>query len=350
MNGLIHRDLCNPMNTKNYSPLRMQFHFLLSRYVCWDGLIPLTRFEMAFLLSCDIQSIHKFIKKGIREGILSLVGERIYLLKRVEKYTEGYVKHYPFLESADFKGLSIHAQRFILYTLWAGVHTGRPLKREITTLYHSNEKQGVLNLYSRAPIYKVLEEAENFLNLEVFSAMGKEFVRVTGLKEPFATQNALHNQGEIKLLENILLEEQCDEFISESSKEEILKIKKHYVTALNSIGNELFSHALKNLFSLHKLFDLDTRGEIGVYLRSILNDLEEKILPTLRKRIDYVKQALMCSKEMISQYSSLLIQSFEKKMDELKKNVKVLLSKKHLNSSSSSPSSFPFYNWLEPEA
>jgi len=349
---LIHRDLCNPMNTKNYSPLRMQFHFLLSRYVCWDGLIPLTRSEMAFLLSCDIQSIHKFIKKGIREGILSLVGERIYLLKRVEKYTEGYVKHYPFLESADFKGLSIHAQRFILYTLWAGVHTGRPLKREITALYHSNEKQGVLNLYSRAPIYNVLEEAENFLNLEVFSAMGKEFVRVSGLKEPFASQKALPNQGEMKLLENVLLEEQCDEFISESSKEEILKIKKHYVSALNSsIGNELFSHALKNLLSIHKIFDLDNRGEIGIYLRSILSDLEVKILPTLRKRIDYVKQAIKYSKEMISQYSSHLIQSFEKKMDELRKNVKVLLSKKHLNSNSnsSSPPSFPFYNWLEEE-
>lgn len=353
---MIHRDLCDPTKTKNYSPLRMQFHFVLSRYVCWDGFIPLTRQEMAELLSCNIQSIHKFIKKGTQEGILSLEGDRLYLLKRVDEYTDGYVKHYPFLESVQFQSLSIHTQRFVLYALWAGVHTGRPLKRNLTTLYHATtEHCGVLNLYCKSPIYLVLEEAKTFLELEIIQQKGKEMVRVTGLRAPFAQQKALDNQGEMKLLQNILEAHHCDELVSVSSREEILKLKKHYTRTLNSIGMELFSHALIKLLSLHKLYDLNLRGEIGIYLKSILTDLEQKILPTLQKRLALCKQAIRQTKDLIVTSAVQWIKGFEQQLHQLNQALHFLMSKQKqpdepsMLNTDKTWSSFPFFNWLEME-
>lgn len=347
---MIHRDLCDPTNTKNYSSLRIQFHLLLSRYVCWDGFIPLTRRELANLLSCDIQSIHKFIKKGVLEGVLSLEGDRLYLLKTVTNYTDGYVKHYPFLETSQFQNLSIHAQRFVLYTLWTGVHTGRPLKRDLSSLYHSaSETHGVLNLYSRAPIYAILEESKTFLTLEIIHSKGKEMVRVTGLCEPYVKEQALENQGEMKLLQDILEIHHCDELVSSFSCEEILKLKKHYARTLNSIGIELFSHALKKILSLHKLYELDRRGEVGIYLKSILNDLEEKILPTLQKRINHTQNAIKRIKKQVGTAAQLWTKKFIVKIDELSQAFQFLLTKQKKDQVNINMSPFPFYNWLEIE-
>jgi hypothetical protein len=342
---LIHRDLCNPANTKYYSPLRMKFHFVLSRYVCWDGYIPLTRKEMAHLLDCDIQSINKFIKKGVREDILSLKGDRLFLLKRVDEYSEGYIKHFPFLESPEFISLSVHAQRFVLYTLWAGVHTGRPLKRNLSTLYHVNtEYNGVLNIYSRAPIYAVLEEAKAFLNLEIIVQNDQEFVRVKGLHESYAKQKALENQGEKKLLMSQLEAEGFDEELSENSCHEILKIKKHYIRKFQGIGMELFSHALKNLLSVHKFFDLNKRREVGIYLKSILNDLEQHIIPTLKKRIEYIKHSLLhATKNFWIDKKVEVIETFQYNLEKLINDLRLL----PLHSKSVSNNAFPFYNWLE---
>jgi hypothetical protein len=345
---MIHRDLCNPVNTKNYSPLRIQFHLLVSRYVCWDGFIPLTRNEMADLLKCDIQSINKFIKKGLREQILSLDGNRLFLLKRVNEYTEGYVKHYPFLESAEFKALSVHAQRFILYTLWTGVHTGRPLKRELSSLYHSGkELTGVLNLYSKAPIYSILEESKMFLKLEIITQNRKEMVRIIGLQESFHAEQALENEGESKLLKDTLEEQCCDsELLTDMSIQDILKIKKYYFQKFHSIGMEVFSHALKKLFSLHKFYELNDRGEIGGYLKAILKDLELKILPTLQKRVEYVKHSISYTKNLWIQTKSQVTTHFQSKLDKLTEILKIIEQK---TSSIERDNSFTFYNWLETE-
>ena len=345
---MIHRDLCDPIKTKDYSPLRMQFHFLLSRYVCWDGFIPLTLNEMAEHLKCDIQSIYKFIKKGVQEEILSLEGKRLFFLKKVNEYTEGYVKHYPFLESAQFKALSVHAQRFILYTLWTGVHTGRPLKRELSSLYHSKkELTGVLNIYSKAPIYSVIEECKTFLKLEVITQDKKEMIRVMGLQESFLTEQALENVGEKKLLKDIVEEHYYDnEDLSDFSIQEILKIKKYYSQKFHSIGMELFTHALRKLFSLHKFYELNNRGEVGGYLKTILKDLEQKMLPTLQKHVEYIKQSISYTKKRwIHQAKSQIVVQFQSKLDKLT-SILDLLSKKE---EPDKINSFPFYNWLETE-
>jgi hypothetical protein len=344
---MIHRDLCDPVNTKYYSPLRMKFHFLVSRYVCWDGLISLTRKEMAHLLDCDMQSVTKFIKKGIREDILSLQGDRLFLLKRVDQYSEGYIKHFPFLESQEFMALSVHAQRFILYTLWAGVHTGRPLKRNLCSLYHANkEYNGVLNIYSRAPIYAVLEEAKTFLDLEIIVQNDEEFVRVKGLHASYEKQTALENQGEKKLLMSLLEAEGFDEVLSETACHEILKIKKHYFQKLQGTGMELFSHALEKLLSVHKLFDLNKRREVGIYLKSILNDLEQQIIPTLQKRVEYIKRSLShATKNLWLHKKGEVIETFQCNLDKLIKNLQSLTC----YSTSEQHNAFPFYNWLETE-
>jgi hypothetical protein len=267
---MIHRELCDPVYTKKYSSLRMQFHFLLSRYVCWDGFIPLTIHEIAQHLSCEVQSIHKFIKKGIREDILRLEGDRLFLNKYVSDYKEGYIKHYAFLESSEFKALNIHTQRFILYTLWAGVHTGRPLKVLISSLYHSKEiHNGVLNVYYKDPVYNILEETKTFLKVEITNERNKEMVVVSGLREEYAYQDALENQGEKKLLEDFLWSNGVDLMVSELAKDDILKLKKFYTRALGSVGMELFKNALRKLLYLNKLHELNVRGEVGP-LRSII--------------------------------------------------------------------------------
>ncbi|WP_134704952.1 hypothetical protein [Ammoniphilus sp. YIM 78166] len=343
---MIHRDLCNPNMTKSFSSLRMQFNFLLSRYVCWDGFIPLTLSEMAEKLRCDNQSIRKFIKKGIQDDMLRLEGDRLYLNKKVDEFSQGYIKHYPFLESAEFRSMSVHGQRFVLYTLWAGVHTGRPLKRDLSTLYHSKEERnGVLNLYYREPIYLVLDEVQQFLKLEIVTEKNREMVRVTGLQDQYAYQEALANEGEQKLLQEILLDHGVDELVSATSREDILKLKKHYLSSLQSVGLELFTHALKKLLSVHKLYELDMQGEIGKYLRSILVDLEQKILPTLHKQVFYVTKAIQTMEDTLVSGASLWIKRFEKQKQIITQAIQKIKSKIDPPCEENIP--FVFYNWLE---
>lgn len=296
---MIHRDLCDPSKTKLYSPLRMQFYFVLSRYVCWDGLIPLTYKEIAKLLKCDIQSIYKFVKKGIKDNTLALEGKRLYLLKRVGDFKEGYVKHFPFLESNEFRRMNVHTQRFVLYALWYGVHSGRPFKRPITSLYHCTpEHQGVLNLYSKAFVYPILDEAKNFLDIELSQDNEREFVRIHGLKIEYAEQSALHNMGEQKLLDNTLCSFHCDDLISEQGRESILKLKKYYVDKFGSFGSELLTSALEKLLTLHKVHELDFNQQLGFYLKSILSDLEVKLLPVVEKCIYNAQKAIEYTRKL----------------------------------------------------
>lgn len=350
---MIHKDLCNPQKTKMYSALRMQFHFLLARTHTWDGSIPLTNKQMARELECDVQSIQKFVKKGIQEGILSLVGDRLYFLKTVQDYKTGYVKHYPFLESTEFKAMSLHAQRFVLYILWYGIN--QPFKRPLSALYHSNDDyQGVLNLYSKAPLYEVLAEVRQFLNIEIFNENGIEKVRVSGLLPVYASQEALSNEGEALYLQNLLAEQYVDELVSGQSREEILKIKKQYFDTLQDVGMELFYHALDKLLSLQKLYDLNLRGEIGKYLRGILKDLEAKILPTLQRRILSVERAM----DTISHTRNIMqstafewMKTFKQKIETLNQCVYFIQSKLNPGEDNKEHqkevASFPFYNWLE---
>lgn len=282
---MIHRDLCDPKYTKHYSSLRMQFHFVLSRHAAWDGEIPLTIKEMSREVNCDVQSIHKFIKKGCKEGILSVKNNQVYLHKLVSDYEDGYVKHFPFLESEEFRNLSLHAQRFILYLLWYGVHTGRPFKRDLTSLYHStSDREGVLNLYFRAPIFDVIKEVEPFLHISIIEERDTTRVRVTGLKEPYASQQALSNIGEHKLLDNELKKYGCDECVSENSRIEILKIKDNCLTTLKEWGKEVFQTALDKLLSLHKLFKLDEQGEVGKYFRKLIQEEQKELFLLLNHR------------------------------------------------------------------
>jgi hypothetical protein len=350
---MIHRDLCDPAKTKYYSPLRMQFHFVLSRNVCWDGLIPLAFTEIADLLSCNIQSVYKFVKKGIQEGILASLGGRLFLAKRVINYKEGYVKQYPFLESAEFKALSGHAQRFILYVLWSGVQSNRPFRRNITTLYHATpENCGILNVYSKAPIYSILEETKAFLQLNIIQYKDKEVVYVTGLHESFAKQPALENQGEKKLLENILDEHDCEEWVTNELKEELLKLKKHYVSTFFSMGVDLFSRALKKLFSLNKIYQLCIEGRVITYLKAILKDLKEKVITSIQNRLAYLNCAVEQTEYIIANSTAYWIDKFNTKINELNKALYAFLTQEEsgddptkIEQEDQEP--FPFYNWLE---
>lgn len=348
---MIHRDLCDPMNTKTYSSLRMQFNFLISRYVCWDGRVSLTFNEIADKLSCSLQSIYKFIRKGIREGMLSQEANRLYLLKHVDDYTKGYVKHLPFLESAEFQGLSLHAQRFILYSLWYGVHTGRPLKRSLSALYHSTpEYQGVLNIYSKKDIYPVLEEASAFLRLELTTVLGIEKVAVYGLREEYAHQQALENEGEFLWLERELVKLDCEDLVTGSAREDLLRMKKEYVKQFNDTGLDLFMHALKKLALSHKLFELTEEGEIGRYFRSILDELAEKLIPFIEKQIGAVKYALTTTEFIDVKEAESWINRFKQRLNTLQNKVSLLMNKFSPPPPISKPpvsDGFVFYNWLE---
>lgn len=348
---MIHRDFCDPSKTKHYSGLRIQFHFLLSRFVCRNGFIPLTVKEMAQELKCDVQSIHKFIRQGVREGLLTLDGENLFLEQRVNDHNKGYVKHYPVLESNQFKALSLHAQRFVLYALWYVGASGFRRWSRITSLYHSSafERNGILNIYHRAPIYKVLEEAQQILIIDFKTVQGEEHFLIRGLKPQYANENALENQGEMKLLENILFESGCFDLLSEETKRAILKLKSEYINKYDSIGMELFTHALDNILLSFKLVSLEQQGtdKVTKYLRGILEDLEAKILPTLQKRVEYLKCAIFHTKDFIVNGASSLVTSFEKQMDKLQ-SICSQISLKKQNSAQEKPlESFPFYNWLE---
>jgi hypothetical protein len=109
---------------------------------------------------------------------------------------------------------------------------------------------------------------------------------------------------------------------------------------------ELFSHALEKLLSVHKLFDLNKRREVGIYLKSILNDLEQQIIPTLQKRVEYIKRSLShATKNLWLNKKGEVIETFQCNLDKLIKNLQSLTC----YSTSGQHNAFPFYNWLETE-
>jgi hypothetical protein len=347
---MIHRDLCDPTKTKNYSSLRIQFHFLLSRFVCKDGFIPLTVKEMAEELACDVQSIYKFVKQAAKDEILRQEGDKLFLNKHVVDYTKGYVKHFPFLESDQFQSLGLHAQRFVIYCLWYGVHKGRLLTRKISTLYHTSllNRDGVLNLYHRAPAYKVLEEAKLFLKINLIKRRGHEYFDVTGLQEKFANQEAVPNLGESKWLEDILIDSECINVLSEDTKIAILDMKSEYMNKLGSIGLELFSHALEKILLVFNLFELEKQeGGVTKYLRAAIQEMERNILSTLQRRVENIKQALFHTRELVFDGAAKWIKKFEVEKDRLITVVKYLKEKYY--EKPKEDFKFTPYNWLENE-
>jgi hypothetical protein len=345
---MIHRDLCDPNKTKNYSSLRMQFHFLVSRFVCKDGFIPLTVKEMAAELVCDVQSVYKFIKQATKDEILRQEGDKLFLNKHVIDYTKGYVKHFPFLESVEFQSLSLHAQRFVIYCLWYGVHKGRFLTRKISTLYHTSllNRDGVLNLYHRAPAYKVLEEAKHFLKIDLIKRRGNEYFDVTGLQEKYAHQEAIPNLGEAKWLENILIDSECINILSEDTKIAILDMKSEYMNKLGSIGLELFSHALEKILLVFNLFELERQGGgVTKYLRSVIREMEQNILPTLQRRVENIKQAIFHTRELVVDGTAKWLKKFEEEKDRLTAAIKYL--KEKCCEKPKEEFLFSPYNWLE---
>ncbi|MEW9673586.1 hypothetical protein [Ammoniphilus sp. 3BR4] len=357
---MIHRKLCDPTKTKHYSPLRMQFHFVLSRFVCWDGLIPLTPKEIAVEMDCDLQSVYKFMKQGVRDEIIRVEGDRIYLNLYVpsDQYKMGYVKHYPFIESNEFKKTSVQTQRFVLYTLWYGVYNGRILSRPISTLYHSpREQKGVLNLYSKAPVLEVLEEAQSFLQIESFKLKGEEWFRVTGIR-PELEREPLKNKGEEKWLEDRLIESYCHDILSYDTKINLMKIKDEYTTKLGSVGLELFTRAMDKLLLTFSIYEKEQKGEVCPFLRGILADLEVKILPTLQMRMAYVKKSISAIKNMGLQESSQWTRQFTKKMCEIRDIIETLLMRQYKRKEQQKQKeaekailrSFQPFNWLETTA
>jgi hypothetical protein len=131
----------------------------------------------------------------------------------------------------------------------------------------------------------------------------------------------------------------------------MLKLKREYVNKLKSIGFELFSHALEKILLSFNLFELNQKGEVGQYLRGILRDLEEKLVPTLQKRIDYVINALETTKVLVVNQASKWKNHFERIKDELSEALQALLNyDQNLNQKPQGGGvvePFPFYNWLE---
>jgi hypothetical protein len=348
---MIHRELCDPLKTKEYTPLRMQFHFLLSRHVCIDGYVPLTRNQIATRLSCTLQTVDKFLKDGVEEGIVQLDGDRLYFLKRVN-HEEGYVKHFPFLESKEFMGLHLHAQRFILYMLWIGVYSGRTFVMELSSLYHSTpERQGKLNIYDRATLYLVLEQVKSFLHLEILQHEKKgDYVRVTGLKAPYNQQAVLENMGEQLWLDDVLFDEGIDTLPSEI-RIEILKQKKSYYSSYQHLGLELFQHGLKKLLSsFFKLADLIRQGiqSFGAYFKSILKNEEESILPQLKARAQYLGHSVRVSRYLLN-HDDLVhyFASRRKSLDAIITKILKTADKVDGVKERSREPAFVPYNWLE---
>ncbi|MEZ2659178.1 hypothetical protein [Aneurinibacillus aneurinilyticus] len=365
---MIHRDFCNPAYTKEYSMLRMQFHFLLSRYSCQDGLIPLSLNDIAEKLSCSIHSIYKFVRKGLGEKSLAVYNNQLYLLRRVnhENYTEGYVKHFPFLESEAFQDMSLHAQRFVLYALWSGVHTGHHLKRALSDLYHSTKKcQGKLNIYTKKELKAALEEAATFLRLEITTVRGIEKVTVHGLQEKYAHQSALENVGEYEWLDEQLVKLDVEDLVPKTARRDLLKLKSEYINRFAEAGKQMFVQALEKLSSSYKLLhkELTKEGEIGRYFRSILDELAEKALPFLQKQLITAKNALTTTQFLpmkqdtpeastAEQWASW----FRRRVEQLQLAIGWITHKQKQPAALASTGQalpaideFPFYNWLEAE-
>lgn len=304
---MIHKNLCKASFTKHHTVLRIQFNFLLSTVHTWEGEIPLTAPELAEKLNCHVDTMRRLIAEALYDGVLRREGDRLFFTKRVKNPEKGYVKHFSFLNSLEFRQEDIQVIRFVLEVLSTGAYSpGYFFHAKVTKLYHRLNKkkeiveEGRFNIYFPAKLNDVMEKAKKYL---IFADSPDHVVRIVGLR-PEWNQEAVKNVGEqyafLKILKRFGLGD-----VATPALEELVKVKENYrslgVEMAKSIADEALLRALNQEGGKFISLLLSNKNrEIGAYFRKVCDEVEQEMAATLVKRKEQLKRAL--------QFSQLFIQ------------------------------------------
>lgn len=306
---MIAQYCCDPAFTRNWSALRNQFHFLLSIHHGIDGQISLTPQEMAKKMDCTRPTITKFIKRCLQENMLRVErvhGEdRYYWNHVVNGEKDIYIKQFPFLLSKEFRAEPIQVQYVVMYALYRGVYDPRHIVENLLpNLWHSTPEQaGIFNIYSEKELLVALEGAAAYLDLEI-KPSAKPGIRklvIRGLKEKYASQEALENTGEASIMEQLIHQYECSEFVSEESFINLMKKRKHLYTRYGAVGVKMFEKALQELAKCFGLMAITERNEFIQYFNGILRNVKEQMFPIVEGLFRRAEKAVHSS-ERIEQH------------------------------------------------
>lgn len=295
---MIHKDLCNPDYTKNWTALRIQFNFLLSS-IHRNGEIPLSMNEIAQRLNCHVDSIRRCSAEAEYDGTIRREGDKIFFTKCVEE-GDSYVKHFPFLDTEAFRGEDIQVIRFVLFALFRGVYAEtRAINQSLQKFYHKLDKQkniveeGLFNIYHAGKMRDVIEKSSKYL---VFSQAPIHVVRVIGLREEYTYPEPVKNQGELLMFRKTLAKYGLEDATSEAI-EELVKIKSRYkknigIEAANEIVDEALVRSLNRQDSV--LVSLIIRNDlrsIGNYFSTVCQDVEQEYASRLQHRKEQLERS-----------------------------------------------------------
>lgn len=393
---MIHKDLCRASFTKHHTVLRIQFNFLLSSVHTWEGEIPLTASELAGKLGCHVGTMRRLIAEALSDGVLRQEGGRFFFTKCVKNPEKGYVKHFPFLDSHEFRQEDIQVIRFVLEVLTTGAYSpGHLFHAKVTELYHRLNKkkeiveEGRFNIYFPAKLNEVIEKAKKYL---IFADSPDHVVRVVGLR-PEWDQAAVKNVGEqyafLKNLKRFGLDD-----VATSALEELVKVKDHYRNLGGELAKSIAEEALLRALNQEggKFISLllsNKHREIYAYFRKVCDEVEQEMASTLVKRRDQLKRALQFSQLWIQRKlqfaGELLVSKVKEQLQKLQELIQlhenywlqqsIELGKKDPDRQKQyladrenhplfkgskwlkkcrdmirperEPAAFPFYNWLE---
>jgi hypothetical protein len=394
--NMIHKDLCRASFTKHHTVLRIQFNFLLSTVHTWEGEIPLTACELAEKLGCHVGTMRRLIAEALCDGVLRQEGGRLYFTKCVEDPKKGYVRHFPFLSSPEFRKEDIQVIRFVLEVLTSGAYSSdRLFHAKKVELYHRLNKkkeiveEGRFNIYFPGQLKEIIEKAKKYL---IFADTPNHVVRVVGLR-PEWDQAAVKNVGEqyafLRILKRFGLGD-----VATSALEELVKVKDQYrnlgVEMAKSIVDEALLRALNQEGGKFiSLLLSNKQREIYAYFQKVCDEVEQERATTLVKRKEQLKRALQFSQLWIQRKlqfaGELLVAKGKEQLQKLQAQIQlhenhwlqqsIKLGKKDSERQKqylvdrenhplfkgsqwlkkcidmmrlkTEPAAFPFYNWLE---
>jgi DNA-binding Lrp family transcriptional regulator len=304
---LIHKDLCNPIYTKNWTALRIHFNLLLASIHTWNGEIPLTLHEIAERLNCHVDSVKRCVAEAEYDGVIQRQGNKIIFCK-VVKEKESYVRHLAFLYSEEFRAEDVQVIRFVLFGLFFGVYSpDMAINRNVRELYHQFDKQknlikeGLFNIYHAVKMREVIKKAQKYL---VITGSPLHVVRIIGIQAAYAKGKVI-NEGEFLSVKRVF-ERYGLQDANKEVMEEIVKIKSRYKDLQVAIAYEIVDEALRRSFQQENgpfvslILQNDVR-RVGAYFSAVCREVEQEYASRLQRR----KEQLDKSQQINRAYKSV---------------------------------------------
>lgn len=307
-----HLDNFAATNTTYFTSLRIQLNLLLGCYAAYAGEIPLSKKEIADELGCSRARIRKLLAEAESEGFIQLKDEKIFLSKYIDfsddsdNGAKGYVKHFKFLNTEEFKNESRPVQRFILEMLRHRFYVKGifPYVTRVNNLYNSKKNQvGTFNINSLTQMLNIIKSAQKYLNIELIELSPKVWsIKVSSIKEEWLALGEVESIGAHTWVKKQLDRAgYCPEFINPDTINQLAKVMHFYY---HSVGYEnstrLFNASLKQLTYSQRFYNFMYKenptskelDEVSAYFRAVMEEAELNTVEQLTFQFDKFNAAI----------------------------------------------------------